>query len=203
VDSRRDLAESANTVLVGYGCPPLSEAAIGRMVGDGAAALVHRAFHASGCLQPADALDRFLAIYSDRLLRFTRPYDGIPEVLAALAPRATLAVLTNKPLRATRQILDGLDLARYFDPARVYGGDGPDPRKPDPSGLRRLAHDSGIAPEATTLVGDSPIDLRTARAAGMRVCLASYGFGFEGVATQELGLHDVVVKSPIELLTVL
>ena len=84
------------------------------MVGDGAATLVARAFAAAGVEPPADALDRFLAIYNDRLLSHTRPYPGIPELLDALGARATLAVLTNKPLAATRRILGGLDLARYF-----------------------------------------------------------------------------------------
>src|SRR5262245_58556665 len=97
VDSRRDLAESANAVLAEFGCGPLSEERIGRMVGDGAATLVARAFAASGRQQPDDALARFLAVYNRRLLQFTRPYPGIPEVLELLRSASQLAVLTNKP----------------------------------------------------------------------------------------------------------
>src|SRR5262249_26976260 len=114
VDSRRDLAEAANQLLQECGASPLAEDAIGRMVGDGAATLVARVFAAVPLPQPSDALPRFLAIYNARLLRFTRPYAGIPELLTALAPHITLAVLTNKPLAATRAILDGLDLATHF-----------------------------------------------------------------------------------------
>jgi len=112
VDSRRDLAESANALLAEYGCPALDEHAIGRMVGDGAATLVARALAAAGCPPATEALPRFLAIYNGRLLRCTRAYPGVPELLEHLAARAALAVLTNKPLAATRQILEGLDLAR-------------------------------------------------------------------------------------------
>src|SRR4051794_26080104 len=96
VDSRRDLAESANAVLQDYGCRPHSEHAIGRMVGDGAATLVGRAFAAAGCAQPEDALARFLSIYNSRLLQWTKPYEGVVDLLEYLRPRATLAVLTNK-----------------------------------------------------------------------------------------------------------
>src|SRR6266581_811092 len=114
VNSRRDIAESANALLETCGARSLPEEAIGRMVGDGAATLIARAFAASGIEPPADAVDRFLAIYDTRLLKFTRPYPQVPEVLEALGARTPLAVLTNKPLAATRSILSGLDLARHF-----------------------------------------------------------------------------------------
>ena len=114
VDSRRDIAEAANTLLEECGAAPLPEERIGRMVGDGAATLVARAFAAAGMAAPADALERFVAIYGSRLLLNTRPYPGIPDVLSQLSQRAALAVLTNKPIASTRRILDGLDLARYF-----------------------------------------------------------------------------------------
>ena len=144
VDSLRDLADSANALLASCGAPPLGEAAIGGMVGDGAATLVARAFAAAGVAPPADALDRFLAIYDTRLLNHTRPYDGIPEVLAALGARASLALLTNKPRGATRRILAGVDLLRFFDEDAIVGGDGPFPRKPDPAGLRELCARAGV-----------------------------------------------------------
>jgi phosphoglycolate phosphatase len=200
VDSRRDLAESANALLAQCGCRPLSEDAIGRMVGDGAATLVTRAFIAAGCQQPPDALARFLAIYNARLLMCTRPYPGIGEVLNALEARLMLALLTNKPLEPTRRILAGLDLARFFPAARVLGGDGVLPRKPDPSGLRHLAAAASVSGAETMLVGDSLIDWRTARAAEVRICLARYGFGFAGFPVDQLGPDDRFVDSPTELL---
>jgi phosphoglycolate phosphatase len=200
VDSRRDLAESANLLLAECGCTILPEDSIGRMIGDGAATLVKRAFDAAGCRQPPTALERFLSIYNSRLLAFTRPYAGIVDVLGVLEGRRTLALLTNKPLASTRAILDGLGLSAYFRPERVIGGDGPFARKPDPAGLLHLIQSAGTTAEETILVGDSRIDWQTARAAGAHVCLAGYGFGFESMAGENVDELDRVVMTPSDLL---
>jgi len=200
VDSRRDIAEAANALLEACGARPLPEEAIGRMVGNGAATLVTRAFAAAGIERPSDALDRFLRIYDARLLRHTRPYPQVPEVLEALGARASLAVLTNKPLAATRAILSGLGLAPYFDPEAVVGGDGPFARKPDPAGLQHLALRAGVPAQATLLVGDSIVDWQAARGASTAVCLARYGFGFEGFPVNQLGPNDRLIDAPVELL---
>lgn len=199
VDSRRDLAEAANEVLKAHGCAPHAEEQIGRMVGDGAATLVARAFAAAGCRQPPDALREFLEVYNGRLLRFTRPYPGIVEMLERLESRVVLAVLTNKPLRATREILDGLDLARFFG-VRVRGGDGPLPRKPDPAALLELIAAAGGTPATTLLTGDSVVDWQTAHAAGVRACLARYGFGFDGFPADRLTDVDLTIDAPSELI---
>jgi phosphoglycolate phosphatase len=200
VDSRRDIADSANVLLETCGARPLPEATIGRLVGDGAATLVARAFAASGIEPPPDALERFLAIYDARLLEHTRPYPRTAEVLAALGARAALAVLTNKPLAAARSILAGLDLARFFDGQAIVGGDGPFPRKPDPGGLRHLVSRAGVPPSAALLVGDSLADWRAARRAPVAMCLARYGFGFEGFPVDELGPQDRTIDAPADLL---
>jgi phosphoglycolate phosphatase len=200
VDSRRDLAEAANQILEECGAPPLPELAIGRMVGDGAATLVARVFAAAGLEPPPNVLARFLAVYNARLLRCTRPYPGVKETLDALEGRTVLAVLTNKPLKATREILEGLGLAEYFGP-RVVGGDGPFPRKPSPEGLQALIADAGVLPSSTVLVGDSVIDWRTAHAAGAVSCVARYGFGFDGFPVELLTSSDLVVDSLPDLST--
>ena len=201
VDSRRDIADAANALLVSCGAAPIPEDRIGRMVGEGAATLVARAFEASGVERPPDALERYLAFYDTRLLNHTCPYDGIAAVLEALGRRAALAVLTNKPIASTRRILDGLDLARYFEADAVLGGDGPFPRKPDPAALRHLTARAQASPESTVMVGDSTVDWRMARAAPTRVCLARYGFGFEGIPLLELAPQDRVIDSPSQLLS--
>lgn len=203
VDSRRDLADSMNALLVAFGAIPLPEQAIGRLVGDGAATLVARAFAAAGCDPPEDALDRFLTIYNEHLLDHTQPYPGMREVLDALRLRAALAVLTNKPLAATRRVLAGVDLAQFFSDDRVIGGDGPFARKPDPAGLRHLMAQASAGPDETTLVGDSAIDWRTARNAAARACLVRYGFGFEGFPIEQLRGADSVVETPEGLLQLL
>jgi phosphoglycolate phosphatase len=201
VDSRRDIAESANETLVSFGAPPLSEEVIGRMVGDGAPVLVARAFAKQARAQPREALERFLSIYNSRLLTHTRPYDGMTRVLADLAPRVALAVLTNKPADATRAILDGLDLSRYFPRERVIAGDGPHARKPDPGGLRHLMAACGVSGSETVLVGDSLVDWRTTRAAPTRACLARYGFGWETFPIDQLQSELAwLIDAPEELL---
>ena len=196
VDSRRDIAESANALLQSCGAEPLPEERIGRMVGDGAATLIARAFATAGQTPPPDGLQRFLAIYGGRLLQHTRVYPGMLDVLETLVSRVMLAVLTNKPL--DRQLLDRF--AATLPDAAVIGGDGPFARKPDPAGLLHLASSAGAAVEDTLLVGDSIIDWRTARHASTSICLAKYGFGFEGFPEEELTPLDRVVDTPLELL---
>jgi phosphoglycolate phosphatase len=206
VDSRRDLAEATNAMLSGFGCPALNEEAIGRMVGDGAATLVARALEASGCRPegglPA-ALERFLAIYGGQLTAHTRPYPGVPEALGLLRARATLAVLTNKPLASTLEILERLELKEHFAGDLIVGGDGPFPRKPDPAGLIAITDRAAVPLSDTILVGDSPIDWRTARGAGCSVCLASYGFGFAAFPGATEVVEGIVVRSAAELIAVL
>jgi phosphoglycolate phosphatase len=201
VDSRRDLADAANAVLASCGARPLSEEAVGRMVGEGAATLVTRAFAAAGVAPPPDALDRFLSAYGRVLLVHTRPYPGVPALLARLAAQRPLAVLTNKPLGQTRDLLAGLDLARHFDADAVLGGDGPLPRKPAPDGLLHICARAGVPPSSALLVGDSAIDLRTARAAAAPACLARYGFGAERLG-EEAGDARYTIDAPLDLLTV-
>jgi phosphoglycolate phosphatase len=210
VDSRQDLADAANELLVACGAEPLAAHDIGRMVGDGAATLVARAFHAVSLEPPPDALARFLGYYGARLTAHTRPYPGIPAALSVLSARHRLAILTNKPLAPTRAILDALDLTQYFDASLVVGGDGPFARKPDPAGLRALVAGAGAVMAQTCLVGDSMVDLATARAAGAACCLVRYGFGFEGVpetALEGVGEDEVarpvVIDSPDQLPRVL
>ena len=199
VDSRRDLAEAANALLERCGGRPLAEETIGRMVGEGAAALVARVFAAAGVDAPPDALARFLTIYDRRLLNHTRPYPGIPDALERLAARAPLAVLTNKPLAATRLILEGLALTRYFAADSVVGGDGPFKRKPDPAGLLNLMTRAGASPPETLLIGDTAVDWQTAKQGGAAMCLARYGFGFCVNATAT-GHVDHAIDAPLDLL---
>jgi phosphoglycolate phosphatase len=200
VDSLHDLADSANALVAQCGGTPLDIDAIGRMVGEGAATLVTRFFAAAGLEKPADALARFLAFYDTKLLHHTRAYAGMPETIAALAPRASLAVLTNKPLEATRRILEGLQLSSFFEADAVVGGDGPLRRKPDPAGLLQLCARVNVPPSDAMLVGDSLVDWETARNAGAQICLARYGFGFWEFPQENLNGRERLIDSPRELL---
>lgn len=177
IDSRRDLADSANALIVEHGGAPQPVDAIAGMVGEGAALLVRRALAAAGVkLDIERDLRRFLELYDERLLVHTALYDGTREMLDALSVRTPLAVLTNKPQHHTDRVLRGLDVDRYFQ--WIIGGDTPHGRKPDPAGLRHVMSAAGADAHGTFMVGDSAIDLKTARAAEARLCLVRYGFGF-------------------------
>jgi phosphoglycolate phosphatase len=206
VDSLGDLTESVNALLQEYGERTLPPGVVGRMVGDGAATLVARAFGAAGREQPPDALARFLAIYNTRLLKLTRPYVGVEELLQGLRGRVATAVLTNKPLEATRDILAGLGLLQYFAGDRIVGGDGPFPRKPDPSGLEWLMTEERVGAGETVLVGDSMVDWRTAQAGAARACIARYGFGYDVAiesAAREVRSGGWFIDRPQDLLALL
>lgn len=180
IDSRRDLADAANALIVEHGGSPLAVDAIAGMVGEGAALLVRRALSAAGVrLDVERDLRRFLELYDGGLLAHTALYGGTREMLEALMARAPLAVLTNKPQHHTDAILRGLDVGQYF--RWVIGGDTAHGRKPDPAGLRHLMSAAGSGPDETVMVGDSAIDLMTGRAARARICLARYGFGYRTV----------------------
>lgn len=199
IDSRADLASSANELLCRRGASPLPVDAVAAMVGEGARLLVARAFAAAGLPPPGDAdLDEFLAIYDTRLFDRTRPYPGIDEVLAQLAGTTPLAIVTNKPTAPAHRLVDHFGWAGHF--LAVLGGDGPLPRKPSPAMLRHVMALAGAAAAATLLVGDSAIDLATARAAGVRFCLARYGFGAGRVPAADLCPEDGVVDRPVDLL---
>ena len=201
VDSRRDLADSANQLIAELGGAPLPEDAIARMVGEGAALLVRRALAAARVTDVRRALERFLEIYDIRLLNHTDVYDGMADVVRYARTIGRVAVLTNKPRRPSVRILDGLNIADLFD--AVVGGDGPLPRKPDPASLVELMRASGAGPSTTLLVGDSAIDQETATRAGVRCCLVSFGFGYHSVAPERLRGGDRIAATAGELRDVL
>lgn len=174
IDSSRDLAESINELLTGLGAPPLPHHDITRMIGEGAKVLVRRALAAAGKPEDPEAISTFLNIYDRRLLNHTRPYDGIVEVVEAARQHARVAVLTNKPTQPSEKVLNGLAMRELFDD--VIGSGGVYPRKPDPTALFALMEQAGATPARTLMIGDSRIDYETARSAGARCCLVTYGF---------------------------
>jgi phosphoglycolate phosphatase len=197
VDSSLDLANSTNELLASYGAPALPVETVTGMVGEGAKMLVARAIRKVDVeVDLAAALDRFRAIYDRRLLDHTRPYEGIPDLVRQACQRAALAVLTNKPQGPTRRILEAFDLASSF--RWVLGGDSGFPRKPDPAAVRHLMMQADASGAETLFVGDSMIDVETARRAGVRICVARYGFGH---LRGELVLRgdEIVAMQPAEV----
>ena len=181
VDSVRDLAVAANEAIaaVAPGSPAVPLEAVVSYVGEGARLLVERCLrHAGLAVPPEDVLPVFFETYGRHLLDTTRLYPGVTQALDVLSG-ATLAVLTNKPGDFSRTILEGLGVAPRF--ARIWGyGDVP-ARKPDPSGLLRLVDELGGDAAGTWMIGDSTIDVRTARAAGVRACGVTWGLDPAGV----------------------
>jgi phosphoglycolate phosphatase len=201
VDSRRDLTESTNQLIQELGGAPLSEAAVGHMVGEGAALLVRRSLAEARVPETPASLPRFLEIYDQRLVQHTRAYVGIPEVVRAARSYARLTVLTNKPAGPSERILISLDLRDLFD--EVVGGDSPWPRKPDPASLLAMIERAGATPKTTLLVGDSIIDYETAARASVRCCLAAWGFGYGSVSEASRTREEWIANSPSELLGVI
>jgi phosphoglycolate phosphatase len=197
IDSRRDLADSANDLIVELGGAPIGEDAIVEMVGEGAGKLVQRALAAAAVPQPPDAVPRFLAHYDKRLLNHTRLYDGVIDVVRRARAYGRVVILTNKPVAPSERILQGLQVRDLFD--AVIGGDGPQPRKPDPASLLALMEDTGATPASSILIGDSPVDYETALRAGTHCCLVSYGFGFAKFPPDGLPGVDRIAADAAEL----
>lgn len=197
IDSATDLANSVNATRVWMGLPALEHDTVASYVGNGAPVLMRRALGPEASEEDVQrALEHFLAHYEEHKLDFTRPYEGIPELLAALRREGVkMAVLTNKPVRISGRILEGLGLRDYF--VRVYGGNSFEQKKPDPIGVHALLHELQIEPEAAAIVGDSAVDVKTARNAGIRVIGVSWGLQPESF---EADPPDMMVDRPEEIL---
>jgi phosphoglycolate phosphatase len=175
VDSTRDLAAATNAALlqVAPGAKTLPVETVQGFVGNGARVLIEKALAHAGLDLPADdVLPVFVECYERGLLETTRAYPGIPEALDNLGGCAR-AVLTNKPGPLARKLLEGLGLASAFD--RIWGPEDVPERKPSGAGLEKLMQELDASPETTWMIGDSAVDVRTARAAGVRVAGVTWG----------------------------
>jgi len=194
IDSGVDLALSVNATLKEYGRSPLPHEQIFGYVGQGAPRLIERALGPGSTRQECEqALAFFLSYYREHMLDNTVTYPGVSEGLAVLEGMP-MAVLTNKPVRFSRRILEGLGLASYF--RYVYGGNSFETKKPDPAGMGVLLRDFGASPKQVMLVGDSEVDVQTARNAGTWCCCVTYGLGSHQLANYP---PDLLVSSLTEL----
>ncbi|MGH9358223.1 MAG: HAD family hydrolase [Terriglobia bacterium] len=190
IDSETDLAASVNATRRHLALDPLPREMIAGYVGHGVVTLVRRAL---GAETPPEAVESavsyFLDYYREHMLDHTLLYPGVRDTLGALEERK-LAVLTNKPVNFSRQILEGLGVASRF--AYVYGGNSFDLKKPDPVGIFRLMEDTGIPPGHTMMIGDSDTDIHTGRNAGVWTCAVTYGIGSHTLANaaSDFVLHD-------------
>ena len=203
IDSQRDLANSVNAMLGHFGRKELSHEVIATYIGDGAPMLIRRALG-----DPDDgqymhaALDFFLHYYREHKLDNTTLYPGIRQALEAVRwaenggrrIERKFAVLSNKPVRPSTQILEGLGLRDMF--VQVYGGNSFPTKKPDPMGANKILEETRKRPEESIIIGDSEIDVITARNAGTWSCGVNYGFRPD---TLKVVPPDVVIDHPNEL----
>ena len=175
IDSKLDLALAVNAVLAEMDREPLPHEQIFGYIGQGAPSLIARALGDGATEEECRwGLEFFIQYYSLHKLDNTAPYPGVREALDALAGMP-MAVLTNKPVGASRGILQGLGLARNF--RIIYGGNSFERKKPDPMGIETILREFAAAPAQVMVVGDSEIDVQTARNAGTWICGVTYGFG--------------------------
>jgi len=206
IDSARDLCNSVNAALEHMGRPHLPDGVIASFVGNGAPMLVRRSLAVENGVAPdevhdeelATAYNFFLAHYREHKLDFTYAYEGVLESLAGLrlmpdgTPR-NMAVLTNKPVRPARAICEGLGMGTCF--FRIYGGDSFPLKKPDPLGLRSIMEEADARPEETLMIGDSKVDVQTARNAGAWTLGCQFGFGPQNLMETP---PDVIVDSALD-----
>lgn len=200
IDSKLDLAHAVNAMLAHMGREAHVHETIFSFIGDGAAMLVRRALGEGVTeAEAGKGLEYFLSYYRAHMLDNTVAYPGVREALAELAEPAegaarAMAVLTNKPVVFSRAILEGLGLSRHF--RFVYGGNSFERKKPDPMGVEVLLRELQAAPREAMMIGDSDVDIKTARNAGIFACGVTYGFGLEGLRAHP---PDLMVDSLQEL----
>ncbi len=196
VDSKQDLVNSVNATREHMGLDHLDDKLVASYVGRGASALIRSSLGEQASDEDLErGLEYFLAYYREHMLDYTHLYPGVRESIERLhAAGAHMAILTNKPVRFSELMVDRLGLSHRF--FRIYGGNSFEQKKPDPIGIDKLCEESGIGKERTIMIGDSSVDIRTARNAGVRSCGVTYGFQPESF---EHDPPDVLAASMEEL----
>jgi phosphoglycolate phosphatase len=190
IDSKLDLIHSVNATLTEMGRATLSEEVISSYIGHGAPMLMSRAL---GGVAKEEELSRglgyFLEYYEAHKLDNTCLYPGVTETLAKLAEqKIAMAVLTNKPVKISVRILEALGIARYFQV--IYGGNSFETKKPDPLGAKTILQEFKIKnARDSMMVGDSEVDIQTARNADMVATAVNYGFGIHDRAQHPADIY--------------
>ena len=198
IDSAPDLAGAANRLRADHGMAPLPLADLRPMVGSGARGMVGVAFGVAPGEPRFEALrDAFLAHYDACLLETTHPFDGVDAMLSALeAAGIPWGIVTNKATRFTAPIVAGLGLVQRA--AVVVCGDTTPHSKPHPEPLWHAARAMGLAPEDMVYVGDDLRDAQAAKAAGMAMVVATWGYLGLGESVHNWGA-DALVDAPDQL----
>lgn len=199
VDSIEDLADSANAMLRFYGFPEHGAEAYRYFVGNGARRLIERCLPEERRKDPSfveEALGRYNRCYEERLLGKTKPYEGILSMLAELQRRGIfLAICTNKQQFAADEIVAKLFPEGMF--AEVIGDREGMPRKPDPRKILWIAEGFRVMPEEVAYLGDSSVDMETAKNGG--VLPVGVTWGFRPREELEKSGAEVLLDHPMEL----
>jgi phosphoglycolate phosphatase len=182
IDSKLDLAHSVNATRAHMGMPALEHERVYSYVGNGAPVLIRRALGEQATeAEVEEGLEFFLEYYRDHKLDFTVLYPGVKASLDRLVEAGKrMAVLTNKPVNVSRAIVEGLGVGGHF--FRIYGGNSFEFKKPNPIGVEALLTETGVARDRALMIGDSGVDVQTARNAGIPCCGVTYGFAPETLA---------------------
>src|SRR3984957_2843896 len=189
IDSKLDLIHSVNAMLTEMGRAKLSDEVISSYIGHGAPMLVSRAL---GGVAKEDELARglgyFLEYYEAHKLDNTCLYPSVTETLAKLSEqRIAMGVLTNKPEKISVRILEALGIAKYFQ--AIYGGNSFETKKPDPQGARAILNELRVRAADAMMIGDSEVDIQTARNADMIAAAVNYGFGIHDRAQHPADIY--------------
>jgi len=191
VDSAPGIAAALNRTLARHRLAPFPVAEVAAMVGDGARALLLKAFTARGVALPEEEIAPFVADLEANGAADTTPYEGIEAALANMAMAGWRhAVCTNKPEAAARSLLRALGMARFFEV--ILGGDSLPVRKPDPGHVRGVLEAMRMAPARSVMIGDHQNDILAAKGAGVRAVFAAWGYGKGDGA-------ELVVRRPSDL----
>lgn len=199
-DTLDSLTYSVNLTLEEMGLPRITENQCRMFVGNGARCLMERALKAAGDTnlnRIEEGMKVYGRIFSANCTYHVTPYEGILELLSQLKDRGIkLAVLSNKPHGQTVDVVKRIFGEEMFD--YVQGQCDTLARKPDPSGVWELLKEMGISREECLYVGDSEVDVKTAKAAGVQGIAVTWGFRDRELLKAEGA--DILVDSPQEML---
>ena len=193
VDTASDLVATLNFILQKEGATPLDFTLARGMVGHGARAMLEAGLVASKLVASPERVEvlfrEFVAHYEDHIADTSRPFPGTLDALDRFASAGwTLAVCTNKLESLSRQLLGRLGIADRF--AVIAGQDSYGVRKPDPRHLTETIRNAGGSPARTVMVGDSEVDIATAKAAAVPVVAVS--LGYSPVPLGEFGPDQII-----------
>ena len=193
-DTRFDIARSVNLSLIELGLPEHLPETIFGFIGGGVASLLERAVDGTGFKDLNRAVETFSKVYAENLVIDTIPFPNCIETVGQLNSKKQ-AIHSNKPEQFVRKILKCFDFIQPFQ--TIVGGDTLESRKPDPEGLLHILHQAEVSAKNALMVGDSAIDIETARRAGVRSCGVTYGIGGKGAVSNADHIINDLKKLPV------